>query len=163
MSKNKIRFNILDALILLAIIAAVSVLLYVFVFSGRSSGYLGQSDSYTLTYVVEVANLDEVFTDKIAPGDTVIDSASKRYIGTVTAVEERPYTHMSVNKTEGALVLNQVDGRINLYITVKADAQFSGITYNIGGYEVFVGSQTHLSFDDFVCSGYCISLDAVLQ
>lgn len=163
MSKTKIRFNILDALILLAIIAAVSVLLYVFVFSGGSAGSPAQTEAYALTYVVEVAEVDEAFRGKVSPGDAVIDSASKRHIGTVTAVEERPHMHMGVNQAEGALVLNPVDGQINIYITVKADAVLDGITYKIGGYEMYVGGLTHLAFDDFVCSGYCVSLDATPQ
>ena len=37
MSKRKLRFNAIDALIILVIAAAVFVLLYVFVFSGRGN------------------------------------------------------------------------------------------------------------------------------
>ncbi len=160
MSKTKTRFTIMDGVILLIILAVVAVLLYVFVFSDLASMHTAAAETHTLTYVVEVAALDEEQASKILPGDTVINSASKIAIGTVTAVEMRPYMYMGTNKNEGSLVLNPVDGKVNLYLTVQADAILDGISYTVNGYDVYVGALVHMSFNDIVCSGYCISLDA---
>ena len=160
MAKGKIKFNIMDALILVAVLAVTALLLYVFVFSETSSVQSAASDAYTLTYVVEVSKISEDFADKIAAGDQVIDSSKKMHIGTVTAVEAQPHLHMGTDMHEGALVLNPVDDYVNLYITVQADAVLDGISYSINGYDLYVGANMHLSFADMVCSGYCISLDA---
>ncbi len=160
MAKRKTGFNLMDAVILVAILAVVALLLYVFVFSESASVQAGNTDSYTLTYVVEATKISEEFADKISIGDTVIDSAKKMRIGTVTAVEVKPYEHMATNLHEGKLVLTPVDGYKNLEITVQADAVLDGISYSINGYEVYVGAKIFLSFGDMVCSGYCISLDA---
>ena len=160
MSKKKIRFTIMDALILLVILAAVAALLYVFVFNDLSSMHTAAAETHTLTYVVEVTAIDEEQAAKVLPGATVINSASKIAIGTVTAVETRPYMYMGTNKAEGSLVLNPVDGKVNLYLTVQADAVLDGISYSVNGFEVYVGGLVHMAFNDVVCSGYCISLDA---
>ncbi len=160
MPKTKTRFTIMDALILIAILAVIAVLLYVFVFNDLSSMHTAAAETHALTYVVEVSAIEEEQAAKILPGDTVINSATKVAIGTVTAVETRPYMHMGTNKTEGSLVLNPVDGQVNLYLTVQAEAVLDSISYNINGFDVYVGSLVHMAFNDIVCSGYCISLDA---
>lgn len=161
MSKAKIKFNLMDALILVLVLAVIALLLYVFVFSETSSVQSAGADQYKLTYVVEVTGISEEFADMIAAGDTAIDSSKKMQIGTVTAVEVQPYMHMGTDLHEGALVLNPVDDYVNLYITISADAVLENISYNINGYEIFVGKSIHLAFSNIVCSGYCISLDAV--
>ncbi len=160
MSKTKVRFNIMDALILLTVLAVIAVLLYVFVFSETDDGFAGEADAYTLTYVVEVTKLRAEFADLVTPGTAVIESAKKMPIGNVTAVEVLPYQHMATNPTDGSLTLTSVDDACNLYITIEADATLNGISYSIGGYEICVGSQLYLSFADLVCEGYCISLTA---
>ena len=160
MSKTKIKFNIMDALILLTVLAVTAVLLYVFVFSETDDGLTTDENSYTLTYVVEVVGISEEFADKIVIGSPVIDSSKKLNIGTVTAVEEHPYQYLGTNLTEGSLVVNSVDGQCNLYVTIQADAVLDGIGYSIGGYDIYVGGKVYLSFADLVCTGYCISLDA---
>ncbi len=160
MAKPKTRFNLMDALILLAILAVIALLLYVFIFSETNPVTGANAESYSLTYVVEATKIDEEFSDMIKVGDSVIDSAKKMQIGTVTAVEIQPYLHMGTDMHEDALVLNPVDGYVNLYITVQADASLNGVSYSINGYDMYVGAKIHLSFDNMVCTGYCISMDA---
>ena len=160
MQKRKFKFNIMDALILLALVAAAAVLLYVFVLSEKVSGdALGGSDVKTVTYVIEVSGLDEDYADKIKVGQTLIDSSKKMNIGTVTAVETQPYTYTAENRVEGALQLRQMDGQITQYVTVEATASLNGFTYATNGYDLFVGKLVYMSLPDIVCSGYCIALD----
>ncbi len=158
MSKKKVKFNIMDALILLAVLAVAAVLLYVFVFSESGEGL--SDDTYTITYVVEVTRLNEEFADRVAVGDAVVDSSKKLPIGTVVAIEKHPHEHLGKNTKDGSVTLNTVDGFLDLYITIEAPATLNGISYNIGGYEVRVGTKVYLSFSDLVSEGHCISLSA---
>ncbi len=161
MAKQKTKFNIMDALILLAVLAIIALLLYVFVFSENSALKNAGADTYTLTYVVEVTEISDEFSDLISAGDRVIDSAKKMHIGTVTAVEVQPYLYMGTDTHAGNLVLNPVDGYVNMYITIQADAVLNGATYSIDGYDIYIGEKMHLAFPDMVCTGHCIALDAV--
>ncbi len=65
MSKRKLRFNAIDALIILVIAAAVFVLLYVFVFSGRGTQTTAEVTTTTIRYVVELQNMDEHLQDTV--------------------------------------------------------------------------------------------------
>ncbi len=160
MSKRKTKFNIMDAIILVVLLAVVAVLLYVFVFSESGEAALGETDTYTLTYVVEVTKLSEEYADRVKVGAAVVDSSKKLPIGTVVAVEKHPHQHLGTNYTEGEMSLTTVDGYSDLYVTLEASATLSGITYSVGGFEVRVGNKVYLAFSDLVCEGYCISLTA---
>ena len=160
MRKRKMKFNIMDVLILLVIAAVAAVLLYVFVFSENTPmDSLGGTQTTKITYVVEIANVDDIYADKISVGDTLIDSSKKMNIGTITAVESQPYVHLGKNLTNGTMELTTVDNRSTIYVTVEADATLSGFSYNVNGYTVYVGQQVHLSLPHFVGSGYCIALE----
>lgn len=159
MQKKKFRFNIMDALILLVILASLLALLYVFVLSEHSSvDSLTNSDTAHITYVIEVSDLEESCLELIQVGQNAIDSSKKMNIGVVTAVESQEYVYLGTDAVNGAVTLNRSDSRISLYITIEADASTAGISYSIGGYEMYVGASVYLSLPNFVCSGYCISL-----
>ncbi len=157
--KRKWRFNFIDALILLAIVAAVLALLYIFVWSENSSVRSLSGEKVKVRYVVEINGLDEDFKDMIKEGAQVTDSSKKMSIGTVVSVETDNYYYLGSDILNDTLVLNPVDDQITQYITVEAEATLDEITYSIDGYPIFVGQLVYMMFPDMVCSGYCISLD----
>lgn len=160
MRKTKVKFNLMDALILLAIAVVAVLLLYIFVWSEERSidSFTGTEPSHA-TYVIEVSDVPEEFSDKVKVGEKVIDSSTKTSLGAVQALETQDYYVTTLNLHEGTQVLSRVEDRINLYITIEADALMDGYTYTVGGTELYVGRLLYLSFTDFVCSGYCIALD----
>lgn len=157
--KRKWRFNLVDALILLALVAAVLVLLYVFVWSEKSSFRSIQGNKVKVTYVVEINGLDEDYKDTIKVGATVTDSSKKMAIGTVASVETQDYVYLGTNILNDTLVLNTVNDLITQYVTVEAEATLADNQYSIEGYPIYVGALVYMMFPEMVCSGYCISLD----
>ena len=161
MRKRKMKFNIMDVLILLAIAAVAAVLLYVFVFSEHSSaGALNGAQTTKITYVIELTDVDDALSDNISVGETLIDSAKKMNIGTIVAVESQPYVYLGKNVTGGTMELTTVDNKSTVYVTVEADATLAGISYSISGYDIYVGKKVYLSLPNFTGTGYCISLKA---
>lgn len=160
MRKVKMKFNIMDVLILLGIVAVAAVLLYVFVLSENTPvDSLAGNEATKVTYVIEISGVDDIYTDKISVGETLIDSSKKMNIGTIVAVESQPYVYLGKNLNAGTMELTTVEGKSTIYITVEADAVMSGFSYNIGGYTIYVGQQVTLSLPHFVGVGYCISLE----
>lgn len=161
MRKRKIKFNIMDVLILLVIAAVVAVLLYVFVLSeSKPMDSLGGAQTAKITYVIELTAVDDALSDNISVGETLIDSAKKMSIGTVVAVDSQPYVYLGKNLNEGTMELTTVDDKSTIYVTVEADATLSGISYSIAGYDIYVGEKVYLSLPNFTGTGYCISLKA---
>ena len=159
MRKRKMKFNIMDVLILLAIAAVAAVILYVFVFSENTPmDSLGKAQATKITYVIEVTGVDDALSDNISVGETLIDASTKMNIGTIVAVESQPYVYLGKNITAGTMELTTVDNKSTIYVTVEANATLSGISYNISGYSIYVGEQVYLSLPHFTGTGYCISL-----
>ena len=162
MRKTKIKFNLMDALILVVIAAVVLALLYIFVWSEqRSADSLGSGSSTRVSYVIEVTGLHKDYADLISVGDKPIDSSIKTARGTVTALETRNYYYTGTNLHDATMVLSSVENYVSLYITIEADALLDNFTYTVNGGEIYVGKLVYLSFDDIVCSGYCIALDVL--
>ena len=161
MRKRKMKFNIMDVLILLAVAAVAAVLLYVFVLSENTPvDSLGGAPTTKITYVVELTGIDDALSDNISVGETLIDAAKKMNIGTIVAVETQPYVYLGKNLTDGTMELTTVDNKSTIYVTVEADATLTGISYSISGYDIYVGEKVYLSLPDFTGTGYCISLKA---
>ena len=161
MRKRKMKFNIMDVLILLAVAAVAAVLLYVFVLSENTPvDSLGGAPTTKITYVVELTGIDDALSDNISVGETLIDAAKKMNIGTIVAVETQPYVYLGKNLTDGTMELTTVDNKSTIYVTVEADATLTGIAYSISGYDIYVGEKVYLSLPDFTGTGYCISLKA---
>lgn len=162
MRKTKIKFNLMDALILLVIAGVILALLYIFVWSEqRSADNLTANGSTRISYVVEITGLHKDYTDLINVGDKPIDSSIKTARGTVTALETRDYFYTGTNLHDATMVLSPVEDYVTLYVTIEADALLDNYTYTVNGGEVYVGKLVYLSFDDIVCSGYCIALDVL--
>ena len=109
MRKRKMKFNLMDVLILLAVAAVAAVLLYVFVFSENTPvDSLGGTPTTKITYVVELTAVEDGLSDNISVGETLVDAAKKMNIGTIVAVETQPYVYLGKNLTNGTMELTTV-------------------------------------------------------
>lgn len=88
--KSKYRFNIVDVLLILVVVAIVFVVYY-FV-AGRSEN--GSQSENTIRYTIELKTVDKDYLDNITVGDKVIETIRNRTVGKVVDVEIEPsWTH----------------------------------------------------------------------
>ncbi len=157
MSKRKLRFNAVDALILLVIAAAVFVLLYVFVFSGRGT-QAAEVNYTTIRYVVELQDIPEHFADVVKEGQLVEDAVERKKIGKVDGAQPIPYEKVTFDYENGVETTSTVDGRITLKITIEAQAVESDRAFIVDGCEIRVGQQYSLILPDLYGFGYCTEI-----
>ena len=160
MSKRKLRFNAIDALIILVIAAAVFVLLYVFVFSGRGTQNAAEVNYTTINYVVEIQNLDEHLTEAVKKGQPVEDAVERKKIGTVSGVQPVKYEKITFDSQNGVETAAAVEGKITLKITIEAQAVESDRAFTVDGCEIRVGQQYSLILPDLYGFGYCTEIIA---
>lgn len=162
MRKSKIKFNLVDALILLIAAAVVLALLYIFVWSEQHSvESLTGVEKVRLSYVVEITGLHEDYVDTISVGDAPMDSSKKVPLGVITALETRPYIYTGTNLHDGTKVLSTVEDHVSLYLTIETEAVPEGYGYTVSGSDMYVGRLLYFSFQEIVCAGYCISMDVL--
>jgi len=158
MSKRKLRFNAIDALIILVIAAAVFVLLYVFVFSGRGTQTAAEVNYTTIQYVVELQNIDEHLEDAVKKGQLVEDAVERKKIGTVSGVQAIPYEKVTFDYESGRETVASVEGKITLKISIEAQAVETDRAFTVDGCEIRVGQQYSLILPDLYGYGYCTEI-----
>ncbi len=158
MSKRKLRFNAIDALIVLVIAAAVFVLLYVFIFSGRGTQTAAEVNYTTIQYVVELQNIDEHLEDAVKKGQLVEDAVERKKIGTVSGVQAVPFEKITFDYENGRETTAAVDGKITLKITIEAQAVETDRAFTVDGCEIRVGQQYSLILPDLYGYGYCTEI-----
>ncbi|MBE6710888.1 MAG: DUF4330 domain-containing protein [Clostridia bacterium] len=158
MSKRKLRFNAIDALIILVIAAAVFVLLYVFVFSGRGTQTAAEVTTTTIRYVVELQNMDEHLQDAVKKGQLVEDAVERKKIGTVSGIQAVPFEKITFDYVNGRETTSSVEGKVTLKITIEAQAVETDRAFTVDGCEIRVGQQYSLILPDLYGYGYCTEL-----
>ena len=158
MSKRKLRFNAIDALIILVIAAAVFVLLYVFVFSGRGTQTAAEVTTTTIRYVVELQNMDEHLQDAVKKGQLVEDAVERKKIGTVSGIQAVPFEKITFDYVNGRETTSSVEGKVTLKITIEAQAVETDRVFTVDGCEIRVGQQYSLILPDLYGYGYCTEL-----
>lgn len=158
MSKRKLRFNAIDALIVLVIAVAVFVLLYVFVFSGRGTQNTAETNYTTIRYVVEFQNIDERLEESVKKGQSVEDAVERKNLGTVSGVQALPYEKVTFDYENGRETVASVEGKITLKITIEAQAVESDRAFTVDGCEIRVGQSYSLILPDMYGYGYCTEI-----
>ncbi len=159
MNNRKLRFNVIDILIILFLAAAAAVVLYVFVFGVEKNGN-DANVKRDIQYVVEINNLDPNLSDAVKTGQAVQDAIERKSIGVVSGVEAVPYRKITFDAINGRETVSDYADRITLRITIDASAEETDRAFTVDGCEIRVGEQYSLMLPDIYCVGYCIELMA---
>ena len=158
MNNRKLRFNVIDVLIILIIAAVIYVLLNVFVFNDSQNDNTAVNYK-TIQYVVEVNNIDKRFSEVVKAGQVVQDAIEKKVIGKVTGVQSIQYKKSTFDFEELKEVVASVEDRITLKITIEAEVMDTERAYIINGCEIRVGQSYSLILPDLYAVGYCVDLN----
>ncbi|HPT85589.1 MAG TPA: DUF4330 domain-containing protein [Bacillota bacterium] len=158
--RRALRFNFIDALFLLIILAASALLVYILFFHNPEN--IDQKSYTDVEYKIELRMVREELKGKINIGDKVIDASKLYTIGEVTDVKYANAIYTGVNRQQGTLVYSEYPGFVNITVTIKAPADLRSGNYMINGvYKLSVGSYVSIRVPNFTGSGYCISIKEV--
>lgn len=157
MTGRKVRFNAIDAIIILIFAAAIGLLLYIFVFS-NDEPQTAEGVERTIQYVVEIQNINDDFDSAAAIRQPVQDGVTRKNIGTVVGVLPIPFEKMTFNYEKEQLEVSTVEGKITLKVTIEAQVLETDRAYSVNGYEIRVGEQFSLMMPGFYGIGYCTDI-----
>ena len=114
---KKIKFNIIDAIILLVILAVVA---FVGIkFFGKSDNAAAEPKTYSVSFYCE--EVPAFAADIVKVGDSVEDETKKVLLGTITAVEVGDAAVYSAD-AEGKIVKSAKEGYKSVLITSSVEA-----------------------------------------
>lgn len=161
MQKRKTGFNIIDALIIILVVAVGLAAYFLFFRQEENTPEEIKLETSRVRYVLQINELPADYADNISVGESVIDYGTHTSAGDVVAVDFENYVYVGHNKTTGEQVLTPVEDYVNLYITVEGDATVYDQTYYVSDTSLYIGKRLDMMMPDLFCTGYVISLETV--
>lgn len=162
MEKNKIRFNIADILIILALACIVAVFSYFAV--GKWETGKSENSSNSVKYTVSIQSVEEKFLNKIAVGDTVWDVRKGGTLGTVVDVKEPvPYESITENRNKGEFVTVEVPERYSYELTVESPCSVSETGCSINDTKIRVGGKITMRTKNIAVDGTVYGVEIINQ
>lgn len=155
MAQKKVKFTLIDALIIVAVIAAAAVVFAVFAPAKMSAG----GNQTKAVFTVMLTGKDKDFADAISVGDVVSISNKEKDTGVVTAVEAKPAESLEYNANDGKYTVQTIDNKRDVYVTIEADATADDKLIQVGTTPVKVGLDMPVRGKGYASMGYIIKAD----
>ncbi len=160
--KERVRknnsFNILDALIIICLLALIAVMF--FVYSPLNLFYIN-SDSSTIIYSVCIPGVSADYAGNVKVGDVVTDTNGFK-LGTVAAdvsIEAHAvYEYRENDDGSGSITKITHPELVDLIITISSDAKINDDGYTVDGKRIALEAEYDLVLPGFESKGVCISL-----
>lgn len=161
-NRQKTRFNFIDVLIILIILAVVGAAVYLIVTGNMETR---RSENSNIEFTVRLSAVDEEYLSLIRENETVKDSSTDRAIGTIkkiTTEKTRYYGNIAVPTENGYTVTTaEYDDKYDVYVTISAYAKANdrGI-YMIGNLRILVGAPINFKVPSFTSVSYITDFSA---
>lgn len=133
--KKKIRFNVIDAIVLVVIIAVVAFV-GIKLFGGEVAGNSSSGQTFTVTYFVEES--PSFAAELVKPGDPVSDESKNVPLGSVTDVKLDKSVVFAAND-EGQMVKATKEGYNSITLTTEVQGAEFDHGIEVGNVKYVVG------------------------
>ncbi len=140
---TKKRFNVIDTLIVLAVIGVIAAVILVMGITPETSA------SDTKTVVLEVKEKTEEFCRVPKEGDIILDAATKEEIGKVVGKRTEEGEIILTSAEEGKAVKSKIPDRYSLYLTLEL---------HTGLDKAKIGKNLYIQGRTYACSGYIVEV-----
>ena len=154
MEKRNHTFNVVDAIVILLMVAVIVLAVVRIVKSSSET-----TSDISLTFVMQTDMIPDELSDNVSVGDAIYDGETGRKIGEVTACDTRPAQHTG-SDSNGTPVVSDVPGYKTLYVTCSAVSVYGEDGYTVEGVQISSGKRYVLMFPSLYCEGECISISA---
>ena len=154
MSEKKVKFTVVDAVIIVVVLAAVVIGAVKFLPS-----VINPAKTEKVDFTVLLQNEDETFADAVTVGDRVTISLTEKDGGTVKEVRSEPAKTLAYNSIDGTYASEVINGKYDVYVTVEADMEINDLALRTGGTPVKVGAEVPLRGKGYASMGYVIEIN----
>lgn len=158
-TKNKHRFNLIDAFVIFIVLALVSATVYYTIRENKNLN--AEIRSRNITYTVCLEGVSKQFIDNFVEHEHVLNASTMEYIGTISKVRTEKggvFTDKAANDASGSgfILIKQIHKDyfdVYLTITAKTILDERGVAY-IDRQRITIGTLLHLRFNNFSHEAY---------
>ena len=151
---KKSKFTVIDALIILVVLAAVIV-------GGKIllPRFITPSDTRTVSCQVLLSDKEYALAESMQIGDRVTMSLTEKDGGVITGIDVTPAKKTVFDSISGEYITQDVPDKCDIYVTLDVEAKVSDIAVKSGSVVLQVGSETPIRGKGYASSGYMIVID----
>lgn len=158
---SKVKFNFIDALIILVILLAVLAGGY-FLASGKLSAKSG-GEAVKIQYQVEIKEKTEEYSGKIKIGDKVLVGDKEKASAVVEGVEVVPFKIISEDKTQGIVHYSEVPDTYDVIITLSSEGSHTDKEIYADNTQIRIGEKITVRGNGYSGNGYILGLEITEQ
>lgn len=154
MEKKKFRFTVIDAVIVLIVLAVIAV--------GAmklSPMLIKTSDMRTVSCRVLLADKEKALADAMQVGDTVTMSLTEKEGGVISAIDTVSAQKTVFDSISGEYVTQDIENKCDIYVTVDVNAHITDTAVKSGSVPFKVGAETPVRGKGYAAMGYMIAID----
>jgi len=151
---HKPKFTIIDAGIIVLVIALIIIGISVL---GGKFGSAGEKKEVYFTVLIQEVN--EGTSQIINAGDKVSISHAEEAFATVVSASEVPYEKSELNEAKGVYLTHQVEGKSDVKIFLKCDAQVTDTKISNGNVPIRVGEEMPVYGKGYSLNGYVVEIE----
>lgn len=154
MAEKKIKFTVIDALIILVVIAAIAIAAVKF-----APSLFIKTEKSTAEFTVLIAEKEIGLADAMSVGDRVTLSLTEKDGGVIKNIESKTAEKVTFNSIDGSYKIAQIEDKRDIYVTVEADVDVSDLAVKTGGTEIRVGEEIPVRGKGYATQGYIIAVN----
>ncbi len=154
--KMKGKFNWIDGLIVLVILAVLAV--GILFLTGRNQT-TGAAETKTVEMMVELKGVTESFTKIPQVGDVVMVGVKEKMTTTVTKVDPTPAKTVGYDVVNGWAGEVELPGRYDLLITLEGEGTETHETVEVNGVAARVGAEAIVKSKNWAGHGYFLAVE----
>lgn len=160
--RQKARFNFIDVLIILIILAVVGAAIYLI---ATGTAEERRAENANIEFTVRISSVDEEYLSLLEKAQTVKDSETGAVLGTIQSIrtEKSKYYGSTAVAAESGYILpsSEYEDKYDVYVTISAYAKEDerGIYY-VGDTRVLVGSAVYFKVPSFSSVSYIVEFAA---
>ena len=154
MAEKKVRFTVIDALIILIVIAVAAIGTVKF-----APSLFIKTEKSKVEFTVLISEKDISFADAMTIGDRVTLSLTEKDGGVLKNIEAKVAETVTFNSIDGSYKIQQIEDKRDIYLTIEADVEKSDLAVKTGGTEIRVGEEIPVRGKGYATSGYIIEVN----
>lgn len=157
--KAKNRFNFIDVIITLVVLAIIAFSVYLF-FGDRINNALDKQqgdESLKVRYTISMNAVEEIYLPSISVGKELFHGDTS--LGIVENVEISEVERIELNERTGELVISDYPGFKKVVLTVVSKARHDNYSVKIENLTIAVGSYIEFKYPGFKSYGYITSFE----
>lgn len=153
--KRKIKFNFIDVLIIIIVVAALFLGYKLII--GKTTNSV-QSKTKTITFTAEGKCTSKEACESIIIGSEAFNSATGEYLGIVKKAEYENEKKVEYNPVKDAFEKHDIEDKYTIYVTVESEAVETDKDFLVNGQSIKVGKQLYFKSKGFGMESYIVDI-----